>query len=363
VRWTNGRATPHGARWTRERPVVAVRLRALGDVVLATAAFRSLAEGHRGSPLHVVTESRFAPLLEGQPGIARVWPLERTNRRHAGHFERCGASGPRSPWTSSATRAARSWRVPRARGASWGFDMRGRRALYHATVPRVVHASSEQREYAAASLLRLARAAGGADVPARPHLTLTERARREGAAALAAAGVDQPSRTVALVPGGLVGHEDLAAVARGRARAPIDGSRPRRAGDRRAGGGAGAGAARGTRSRRASPARGRRGGAGRGDRAAARARGHRQRSASSRHRVRHAHVHVVRSRAPRGVDTRRSAARLVAHVLAVPRVRAHRVPALELPARARSRTRRLAGARHLERFSPAAPAAGAPSQG
>ena len=61
-------------------PVVAVRLRALGDVVLATAAFRSLAEGHPDAPLHVVTESRFAPLLEGQPGIARVWPLERTNR-------------------------------------------------------------------------------------------------------------------------------------------------------------------------------------------------------------------------------------------------------------------------------------------
>ena len=60
--------------------VVALRLRALGDVTLCTAAFQSLALGHPGSELHVVTESRFAPLLVGQPGIARVWPLERTLR-------------------------------------------------------------------------------------------------------------------------------------------------------------------------------------------------------------------------------------------------------------------------------------------
>ena len=59
-------------------PVVAVRLRALGDLTLCTAAFHSLAEGHPGRDLHVVTEARFAPLLEGQPRIARVWSVERT---------------------------------------------------------------------------------------------------------------------------------------------------------------------------------------------------------------------------------------------------------------------------------------------
>src|SRR5262249_39125574 len=58
--------------------VVALRLRALGDVTLATAAFHSLAEGFVGRELHVVTETRFAPLLQHQPPIAPVWPLERT---------------------------------------------------------------------------------------------------------------------------------------------------------------------------------------------------------------------------------------------------------------------------------------------
>ena len=184
------------------RPVVAVRLRALGDITLATAAFRSLAEGHPGAPLHVVTESRFAPLLEGQPGIARVWPLERTNRSSFDVIRALRRSKPALAVDFFGN--TRSAIVARASGASrvWGFDMRGRRALYHATVPRVAHPSPDRREYAAASLLRLARAAGGADVPARAHLVLTERARREGEAALAHAGVSEPARTVALVPAG-----------------------------------------------------------------------------------------------------------------------------------------------------------------
>jgi ADP-heptose:LPS heptosyltransferase len=183
-------------------PVVAVRLRALGDVTLATAALHSLATGHPGSPLHVVTESRFAPLLEGQPGIARVWPLERTTR-----------STLRTVWRLRALKPAlavdlfgnaRSAVLARGSGAAsvWGFDLRGRSRLYDHTVPRVAHLDDERREYAAASLLRLARAAGGADVPALPRLVLTDAARRAGESALLRAGVSEPARTVALVPAG-----------------------------------------------------------------------------------------------------------------------------------------------------------------
>ena len=184
------------------RPVVAVRLRALGDVTLATAAFQSLARGHGGAPLHVVTESRFAPLLEGQPGIARVWPLERTHASSVRVIR--GLRALRPGLAVDFFGNTRSAILARACGARtvWGFDMRGRRALYHATVPRVQHGPGEQREYAAASLLRLAVAAGGVPLPARAHLEFTERMRREGAAALAAAGVREPARTVALVPAG-----------------------------------------------------------------------------------------------------------------------------------------------------------------
>src|SRR5436309_2556888 len=56
-------------------PVLAIRPRALGDVVLTTPALRSLARGHAGVPIDVVTEARYAPLLAGLPGIDRVIPL------------------------------------------------------------------------------------------------------------------------------------------------------------------------------------------------------------------------------------------------------------------------------------------------
>jgi hypothetical protein len=58
--------------------VVAIRPRALGDVVLVTPALRALALGHAGRPLEVVTDARYAPVVAGLPGVTRVWPLERS---------------------------------------------------------------------------------------------------------------------------------------------------------------------------------------------------------------------------------------------------------------------------------------------
>jgi ADP-heptose:LPS heptosyltransferase len=183
-------------------PVVAVRLRALGDLTLCTAAFHSLAEGHPGRELHVVTESRFAPLLEGQPQIARVWPVQRTT---GSTLRVLGALRALRPAVCiDFFGNSRSAVIARLSGAKqvWGFDVRGRARAYDHTVPRVEHPGGEQREYAAASLLRLARAAGGAAVPAFPRLVLTERAKRTGAECLARARVDDPARTVGLVPAG-----------------------------------------------------------------------------------------------------------------------------------------------------------------
>jgi lipopolysaccharide heptosyltransferase II len=183
-------------------PVVAVRLRALGDLTLCTAAFHSLAEGHPGREVHVVTESRFAPLLEGQHGIARVWPIERTTGSVFHVLRALRALRPALAVDFFGN--PRSAVIARLSGAKqvWGFDVRGRARAYHHTVPRVAHQGEERREYAAVSLLRLARAAGGADVPARPCLELTERARSAGAGALARAGVTEPGRTIGLVPAG-----------------------------------------------------------------------------------------------------------------------------------------------------------------
>ena len=183
-------------------PVIAVRLRALGDVTLCTAALRSLHAGHPDAPLHVVTEPRFVPLLEGQPGIAKVWGLARTTAASLALIGQLRALKPALAVDFFGN--SRSAVLARLSGARtvWGYDMRGRERLYHHTVPRVQHPGGDRREYAAASLVRLARAAGGADVRAFPQLVLTPAARAAGERALAAAGVADPARTVAIVPAG-----------------------------------------------------------------------------------------------------------------------------------------------------------------
>jgi ADP-heptose:LPS heptosyltransferase len=174
----------------------------MGDVVLTTPAFASLAAGFPGSPLHVVTESRFAPLLAGLPHVTRVWGVERTD---ASTFATLTALRRERPALAvDFFGNTRSAVIARGSGAArvWGYALRGRRALYHATVPREVRGADGRREYAAAVHLRLARAAGGAGVALTPGVALTDAARAEGARMLAAAGVGDPARTVGLVAAG-----------------------------------------------------------------------------------------------------------------------------------------------------------------
>jgi heptosyltransferase II len=179
---------------------VALRLRAMGDVVLATPAFRSLAEA--GFELHVVTESRFAPLLAGLPWIARTWGAERTNastRDLAAALSRLGAAVAVDFFGNS-----RSALLARATGARavWGYDLRGRRHLYTGTVPRETRLPGGRREHASAVHLRLARSAGGADVPPVPQVAPPPEAHAEAERLLAAAGVRAPGDTVGLVAAG-----------------------------------------------------------------------------------------------------------------------------------------------------------------
>lgn len=179
---------------------VAIRLRAMGDVVLTTPAFRSLAAG--GYEVHAVTEDRFAPLLDGAPGVAKVWGAARTSsatRALAGTLAKLRPAvavdffgNPRSALLARASGAR----------AVWGYDLRGRRHFYSGTVPRETRLPGDRREHASAVHLRLARAAGGAEVPLTPAVAVGEAARAEAARLLAAAGVSEPARTVGLVAAG-----------------------------------------------------------------------------------------------------------------------------------------------------------------
>lgn len=182
--------------------VVAIRPRAMGDVVLTTPAFRSLALGAPEADLHVVTDARFASLVEGLPWVKRVWSVERTDAS-----TRDIVTGLRRFPVRSAIDFfgnARSAVIARGSGARsvHGYELRGRRHLYTATVPREIRHAGDQREHASAVHLRLARAAGGAETTLDPEVAVSESAVLKARQLLATAGVMVPSRTVGLVAAG-----------------------------------------------------------------------------------------------------------------------------------------------------------------
>ena len=182
--------------------ILALRPRALGDVVLVTPALRALRRGHPDAALEVVTEARYAPLLEGLEGIARVWPLERT----AAATVRLGRALARrrfrlvvdffgNPRTAALTAATRA-------PLTAGYALRGRRRAYRVSVPRTLAPAPGRREYAAATHVRLAAAVGGiADgLDARIARAPGAEARADGL--LAAAGIGPGERAVGLVVAG-----------------------------------------------------------------------------------------------------------------------------------------------------------------
>lgn len=181
--------------------VLAIRLRALGDVVLTTPALRALRRGHPG-PLDVVTDVRYVPLLEGLPGIRNVWGMGRTaretlqlamrlrNERYALAVDFFG--NPRSAFLTAASGAR----------TTAGYDLRGRRYAYRTRVAREVSPAPGRREHASAVHVRLAEAVGGRADGLASDVALGDAARREADALLRTAGIGQPSATVGFVAAG-----------------------------------------------------------------------------------------------------------------------------------------------------------------
>jgi ADP-heptose:LPS heptosyltransferase len=182
--------------------VLAIRLRALGDVVLTTPALRALKRGHPDAALEVVTEARYAPLLEGLAAVDRVWTLERTHsatprlvaelRRRSIRVAVDFFGNPRSALLTRLCGARRRF----------GYALRGRGSWYHVQVPRSVDPAPGRREYAAATHVRLAIAAGGVEDGLEPRIALTAAAMREAAALVAAAGFAATDSVVGLVAAG-----------------------------------------------------------------------------------------------------------------------------------------------------------------
>jgi len=182
--------------------VLAIRLRSLGDVVLTTPALRALKRGHPDASVEVVTERRYASLLEGLPEIARVWPLDRTasstlalirqlrRRRFGLAVDFFG--NPRSALITAASGA-------RHRA---GYDVRGRRVCYQTRVPRAAAMHPPRREYSAVAHLRLACAVGGVSDGIEARVAVGAAREAEADRLLASSGIGDPRACVGLVPAG-----------------------------------------------------------------------------------------------------------------------------------------------------------------
>ncbi|MBI1798074.1 MAG: glycosyltransferase family 9 protein [Candidatus Eisenbacteria bacterium] len=185
--------------------ILAIRPRALGDVVLVTPALRALSRGHPDAEIEFVTERRYRPLFEGLEGVDRVWDLERSA---LGTAKLIGALSRRQyDLAVDFFGNVRSALISRACGARRcaGYALRGRDRAYHVRVPRTLEfcaGDGTRREYAAATHVRLAEAVGGLSDGLEARIALPRAARALAARLLAAAGVREPRRAVGLVAAG-----------------------------------------------------------------------------------------------------------------------------------------------------------------
>jgi ADP-heptose:LPS heptosyltransferase len=184
--------------------LLAIRPRALGDVVLVTPALRALKLGFPDASLEVLTEARYRPLLEGQAGIDRIWSMERSwvagaeliARLRERRFD-LAVDFFGNPRTALITRLSGAPRTA-------GYRLRGRSSAYHVLEPRTLNwpggrDGRPRREYAAATHLRLALAAGGRSDGTDVRLSTSPGSRAAAARLLEAAGLRTPARTIGLV--------------------------------------------------------------------------------------------------------------------------------------------------------------------
>ncbi len=59
------------------RRILVCQLRQIGDVLLATPSLELLARRFPGAEIHVLTEKKCVPMLEGNPHVHTLWPLDK----------------------------------------------------------------------------------------------------------------------------------------------------------------------------------------------------------------------------------------------------------------------------------------------
>ena len=59
------------------KKILVCQLRQIGDVVLTTPVFRMLAQRYPNASIHVMTEDKCLPILENNPDITHIWPIDK----------------------------------------------------------------------------------------------------------------------------------------------------------------------------------------------------------------------------------------------------------------------------------------------
>jgi ADP-heptose:LPS heptosyltransferase len=124
--------------------ILVIKLRAIGDVVLATAVLPNLKKAYPKAEIHFLTEKPSVPVLEGNPFVDRIdtapadpWSGSRSGASWAEFFQFISRlrraqydlvfdlfGNPRSAWLTALSGA----------GIRVGFDFRGRRFAYNRVV-------------------------------------------------------------------------------------------------------------------------------------------------------------------------------------------------------------------------------------
>ena len=101
------------------RRILVCQLRQIGDVLLATPSLELLSKQYPGAEIHVFTEKKCLPMLQGNPRISKIWPVDKkalpTLLHELAFYRRVTADGfdlavdfqqlPRCRWVVALSRA------------------------------------------------------------------------------------------------------------------------------------------------------------------------------------------------------------------------------------------------------------------
>lgn len=180
------------------KKILVCQLRQIGDVVLATPLPELLKKRYPAAEVHMLTEKKCTPVLENNPYIDRIWPIDKkalsTLRREIAYYREVAAQGfdlvvdlqqtPRCRWVVFFSKAP----VRLTRTPPWY------------TRPLYTHWTEPKKAYASAMKSAILAPLGIVWRGERPLIALTDAEKADAAAYLASLGLLPEHTLVAIDP-------------------------------------------------------------------------------------------------------------------------------------------------------------------